>query len=741
MIDEWTAVVGTGLHWISIAAWKALPLFALALALDVLLRRRIPARYHCLLWMVVIARLLLPVSVSSPISMANTVDQTVASARGFAAHLRGVDRPSDSRGRVTGDDTDLRRWRSAASATTAMRITNDSLAHDGQSNTGKLSPDWHRIAANVTIWTWFIIALGMIIRGSVSYCRFALQLRNCPSIQDQGVIDTAHRICDSLGVSRRPPIKQVQMISAPAIFGIWRPVLCLPVDWKERLTDEELTWVLRHELAHVKRRDAMVLCIANVVRALHWFHPLSWMALSKLQCYVEHAADDVVTRSIRPTSVADYGRLLLRYAECNSSSDRPEVVGLMAMASHRGLRRRVESLRADFRGSSWRMRIIMTSLLLGVVATGLTDAQVVKPAYPVRNTDAYIQDTLDRADIGPRSAVEAKPEAGQVEFDVHAAIKKAREMQPGINAERFLIHYLAWDDAGGAEIRDGILHATLSSDQERRCRAMLDAFVRSGPWQLAIECCIVTSDMALVREFDWSSGQVEAFRGSPQWRSSDTEAERDPSRAVFEDEPNFGRSLGSTGQRRPALATKAGKQVSEQFIKRCNSHPRYDVLHAPKLTLFNGQSVTVSDVVRRPFVTNVEIVRGDFAHALQPVIDVVDDGWTIRLKAEATEDGTVELDCSLTESTIGDVQLANLPLRSSSDPEEDVVVQVPNVRASSIHVSSTLAPDETMCIASPKPYSADTDESRNMATIFMINTTLIPGTEDLDTFTPVTPNL
>jgi soluble lytic murein transglycosylase-like protein len=64
--------------------------------------------------------------------------------------------------------------------------------------------------------------------------------------------------------------------------------------------------VLRHELAHVRRGDALVLALAEVTKALQWFNPLVWLAVKRLRAESERACDDAVVASgIAPAEVAD----------------------------------------------------------------------------------------------------------------------------------------------------------------------------------------------------------------------------------------------------------------------------------------------------------------------------------------------------------------------------------------------------------------------------------------------------
>ncbi|MBX7167814.1 MAG: hypothetical protein K1X74_15890 [Pirellulales bacterium] len=74
------------------------------------------------------------------------------------------------------------------------------------------------------------------------------------------------------------------------------------------------------------------------------------------------------------------------------------------------------------------------------------------------------------------------------------------------------------------------------------------------------------------------------------------------------------------------------------FINAAQGDRRSNVLQAPKVTLFNGQTATVSDISQSPFVISVIPVVGDFAAAQQPVIVVLSEGTFLTVQAVVTSD-------------------------------------------------------------------------------------------------------
>ncbi len=74
------------------------------------------------------------------------------------------------------------------------------------------------------------------------------------------------------------------------------------------------------------------------------------------------------------------------------------------------------------------------------------------------------------------------------------------------------------------------------------------------------------------------------------------------------------------------------------FIEASQGDRRSNVLQAPKVTLFNGQSATVSDTSQTPFVISIIPVVGDFAAGQQPIVAVLNEGTHLTVNAVASED-------------------------------------------------------------------------------------------------------
>ena len=92
-------------------------------------------------------------------------------------------------------------------------------------------------------------------------------------------------------------VYQSPEVAAPLTAGALRPIVILPARWRE-WTPDVLAAVIAHEMAHVRRRDALVLLLARLNRAVFWFHPLAWWLERQLAVTAEHACDEVASAAV-----------------------------------------------------------------------------------------------------------------------------------------------------------------------------------------------------------------------------------------------------------------------------------------------------------------------------------------------------------------------------------------------------------------------------------------------------------
>ena len=116
-----------------------------------------------------------------------------------------------------------------------------------------------------------------------------------------------------LGVSA-PEMIVCEAISTPAVTGLFRPRLLLP---HERYDVQELRYILRHELCHLKRRDMLLKLVLLAANAMHWFNPIVYLMLRQADEDIELACDSAATDDLDRAERAAYSRTLLAAVQSN----------------------------------------------------------------------------------------------------------------------------------------------------------------------------------------------------------------------------------------------------------------------------------------------------------------------------------------------------------------------------------------------------------------------------------------
>lgn len=280
-------------------SWHMTAVIVVWLLLRLVLRGRVPARLVAFGWVIIIAGLLLPWRWSSPLSPFNWLPLNLAQP------VATDDSPSASAAF------------SAASTVPAVQIKNPpSTPVPLNPGTSSPFPDIRAIAASLWhahgVSVWFG---GMLTLVGLRLWRWVLGLRlvgRQPAATSPAL--TALVAACARELSLRGPIRvcEADAIHTPAIWGLRRPTLLFPTGFLEKMTAPELRLVIMHELGHWCRRDLWLHELIFLVRALHWFNPLVWLAARLSRDDAEAACDEFVMRRMSSRDVHAYGAALLK---------------------------------------------------------------------------------------------------------------------------------------------------------------------------------------------------------------------------------------------------------------------------------------------------------------------------------------------------------------------------------------------------------------------------------------------
>ena len=264
------------------------------LVLKPLWRERYRAKTRCWLWLALAVFLLLPVDFSvknAPVQAAPPKDYTL---------FVGTDKTTiQSTDNLFGDMAEKSGQSPAQVRDTIIQrpVTNP------EQKTTRYIP-----VTTILFYGYLAGAAAFLLYQGVSYALFRRTVRRWK--RDVSRADYAAMLSDTardLGVSA-PEMIVCEAISTPAVTGLLRPRLLLP---HEHYDVQELRYILRHELCHLKRRDMLLKLVLLAANAMHWFNPVVYLMLRQADEDIELACDSAATDGLELPERAAYSRTLL----------------------------------------------------------------------------------------------------------------------------------------------------------------------------------------------------------------------------------------------------------------------------------------------------------------------------------------------------------------------------------------------------------------------------------------------
>jgi beta-lactamase regulating signal transducer with metallopeptidase domain len=111
------------------------------------------------------------------------------------------------------------------------------------------------------------------------------------NITDKRTLDIVQRQKDLLGIKQNISIQKCSMITGSILAGFIKPVIFLQTT---EYSDEELAFIIRHELIHLKRKDLFFKILALTAKTIHWFNPIVYLIIKAISIQCENSCDDAV---------------------------------------------------------------------------------------------------------------------------------------------------------------------------------------------------------------------------------------------------------------------------------------------------------------------------------------------------------------------------------------------------------------------------------------------------------------
>lgn len=236
-----------------------------------------------------------------------------------------------------------------------------------------VEPEATRLEPTLTInesYGWAEIALALWATGTgILLLSLAASIRRTErQLANAQALDPASETRMRGLIPRRSAVRFLRSsaVSSPAAWGIRDKRIVLPIGLEDELDDDQLAWVLRHELAHHQRGDLWVSVLQRVVQIVWWFHPLLWLWQSRIELARECACDEAAARSLR----ADARPAATALLAVASRPTAPQAGALALHSLHRNARLMKTRLMRILQPRTSRLAGFATATLCALLAGG-----------------------------------------------------------------------------------------------------------------------------------------------------------------------------------------------------------------------------------------------------------------------------------------------------------------------------------------------------------------------------------
>jgi beta-lactamase regulating signal transducer with metallopeptidase domain len=294
--------------------WQAGLLIAIVAMIDLLIKRWAWPQVRYALWMLILVKLVLPPSLTSPISFTAEVPFAIE-------HLMTkINKPQISQQTV-----EKQAEIALPSLPEAGKARNDEILrfaqNDNRAQNDVAVPAAKPPATSKQLITWKVYVMFVWLGGAgILTGWLVMRLRGLrrehlesEQILPERLEELLAATAKKLNLRRIPQVILTDRVCCPAVFGVFRPVLLMPAKKLANMTMQDAENVFLHELAHIKRGDLFVHAIYMVLQIAYWFNPLVWLARKPMQNLRELCCDATVARMLKERT-AGYRQTLLETA-------------------------------------------------------------------------------------------------------------------------------------------------------------------------------------------------------------------------------------------------------------------------------------------------------------------------------------------------------------------------------------------------------------------------------------------
>lgn len=199
--------------------------------------------------------------------------------------------------------------------------------------------------SSISLWkivaaVWFIGMIVFLFYQAIKHYHFTKMARRwSEAITDEQTLTLLESLKIELGISKQINLCFCSSIGSPMMFGLVTPRILLP---KIALLQNELQFILKHELIHYKRKDLWYKYIVLIATAIHWFNPIVYLMKKAIDIQCELSCDDAVVQSASQYTRQQYSETIISVVRYQSKLK--TALSINYLGGKKGMKKRLFSI-------------------------------------------------------------------------------------------------------------------------------------------------------------------------------------------------------------------------------------------------------------------------------------------------------------------------------------------------------------------------------------------------------------
>lgn len=193
-----------------------------------------------------------------------------------------------------------------------------------------------------------------------------------------------NQLTAQLNLKRSVELQASSLVNVPAVIGVVKPLILLPVGLVNRLEVEEVEAILVHELGHIWRQDLLLNIVQSIIEVLFYFNPAVWWISALIRVERENCCDDMAVELCGNSLL--YAKSLM---QLQTDEAKGPALAMTLVGKKMPLLKRVQRILAPTHNHSSAMEKLMITLLLliGLSCMSLSNQAATAEAIPEPQPD------------------------------------------------------------------------------------------------------------------------------------------------------------------------------------------------------------------------------------------------------------------------------------------------------------------------------------------------------------------